>query len=416
MRQPGVLIIIENLPAPFDRRVWMEACTLRDAGYQVSIICPMGKGYTSRFESIEDIEIHRYPQSIEASGALGYLAEYGTALFWDLVLAVKIALGRGFDVVQACNPPDLIFLAALPFKLLGKKFIFDHHDLCPELYEAKFATRGAFYRMLRLFERLTFWAADVSIATNESYKAVAIGRGGMDPAKVFVVRSGPERSAWSPQPGVEQWRNGRKHMVGYLGVMGEQEGIDLLIEAIGLIVRRHGRQDIQFVLVGDGTERRNLEAQVERDGLGDYVHFTGRIGDAELIEALSSADVLVNPDRPSELNDKSTMNKIVEYMAMAKPIVQFEMKEGRFSAMDASLYARGGDVADFAGRIMELVDDPERRAAMGAAGRARFEAALCWEHQRPTLLAAYARALGRKAVAAAPVPAGLDPDLAAGAD
>ncbi len=415
MRRPGVLIIIENLPAPFDRRVWMEARTLRDAGHQVSIICPVGKGYTSRYEVIEDIAIHRHSLPTEASGAIGYLAEYSTAIFWELVLATKIALGRGFDVIQACNPPDLIFLAALPFKLLGKKFIFDHHDLCPELYEAKFARRGAFYNVLRIFERLTFWAADVSIATNESYKAVAIGRGKMNPADVYVVRSGPERSTWTPQSPAAHWRNGRAHMVGYLGVMGEQEGLDLLIEAIGQIVKQHGR-DVQFVLIGDGTERANLEAQVAREGLGDHVTFTGRIGDAELIEALSSADVLVNPDRPSELNDKSTMNKIVEYMAMAKPIVQFEMKEGRYSAMDASFYARGGDVGDFADRIIELLDDPERRAAMGASGRARFEEVLCWEHQKPTLLAAYARALGPKAVSAGARTTLSAGDLAAGAD
>lgn len=399
MRRAGVLIIVENLPAPFDRRVWMEACTLRDAGHRVSIICPQGKGYTDRYELLDDIAIYRHPLPTEASGALGYLMEYGSALFWEFAIAVRVALTRGFDVIQACNPPDLIFLVAAPFKLFGKKFIFDHHDLCPELYEAKFARRGAFHRVLRLFERLTFWAADVSIATNESYKAVAVERGGMDPAKVFVVRSGPKRASWNPGPVQAHWRNGRDHMVGYLGVMGEQEGIDLLIEAIGLIVREHGRQDIQFVLIGDGTERANLEAQVAREGLGDFVRFTGRIGDTELIEALSSADVLVNPDRPSELNDKSTMNKIVEYMAMAKPIVQFEMKEGRFSAMDASLYARAGDASDFADRILELIDNPAQSAAMGAKGRARFESVLCWEHQKPVLLAAYAQALGERATA-----------------
>jgi glycosyltransferase involved in cell wall biosynthesis len=412
MKRPSVLIIIENLPAPFDRRVWMEARTLRDAGYQVSIICPVGKGYTSRFEVLEDIAIYRHPMSTEASGLFGYIAEFAVALFWEFVLAAKIALGRGFDVVQACNPPDLIFLTVLPFKLFGKKFIFDHHDLCPELYEAKFGKRGAFYNVLRVFERLTFWAADVSIATNESYKAVAMGRGRMAAEDVFVVRSGPERLTWNPQPGVDSWRSGRKHLVGYLGVMGEQEGIDLLIEAIGLIVNRHGRSDVQFVLIGDGTERPSLEAQVEREGLSDYVRFTGRIGDTELIEALSTADVLVNPDRPSELNDKSTMNKIVEYMAMAKPIIQFEMKEGRFSAQDGSLYARAGDVADFADRIIELLDDPERRLAMGVSGRARFENALCWEHQRSTLLAAYARARGGKAVGSDSHGVAVQPDLA----
>ncbi len=419
-RQPGVLIIVENLPVPFDRRVWMEARTLRDAGYRVSVICPTGKGYTARHEVIEDIAIWRHPLPVEGAGALGYLAEYGSALFWELTLTTRIAFSRGFDVIQACNPPDLIFLVGAVFKLFGKKFIFDHHDLAPELFEAKFERRGPFYQLLRLAERLTFATADVSIATNESYKAVAVSRGRMEPDDVFVVRSGPERARWSPEAGDPAWRNGRKHLVGYVGVMGEQEGLDLLIEAARIIVKDRGRKDVQFVLIGDGTERAKLEALVAREGLAEHVRFTGRIGDTELKSALNASDVLVNPDRPGELNDKSTMNKIVEYMALAKPVLQFEMKEGRFSAGAASLYARSGDVADFADKIMRLLDDPTMRESMGRFGRQRFEQVLCWEHQRPTLLAAYARALGRKAVTApspapSPVPSpapGLEPATA----
>lgn len=397
MGKLGVLIVVENLPAPFDRRVWMEARTLHDAGYKVSIICPKGKGYSKSYDVIEDIAIYRHPALIEASGALGYFAEYGSALFWEFALTLKVAFTRGFDVIQACNPPDFIFLIALPFKLFGKKFIFDHHDLCPELFDAKFEKRNFFYRVLRFFERMTFLTADVSIATNESYKSVAGSRGSKKPQDVFVVRSGPEKQRWAPAPRAAHWLNGGAHLVGYVGVMGAQEGLDLLIEAADVIVRQRGRKDVQFVLVGDGTERPALEAMVEQLGLKSNIRFTGRIGDEALIEALSSADVLVNPDRPSELNDKSTMNKIVEYMALAKPIVQFDMTEGRFSAGEASLYARGGDVVDFADRILELIDDPARRAEMGAIGRARFEDALCWEHQRPALLAAYARALGPRA-------------------
>lgn len=394
MQKLGVLIIVENLPAPFDRRVWLEAQALRDAGLRVSIICPATKEFPKRREIVEDIAIYRHPLPVEASGAAGYLAEYASALFWEMRLTLRVAFERGFDVIQACNPPDLIFLVAAPLKLLGKKFIFDHHDLCPELYEAKFRRRGGFYWMLRLFERLTFWLADVSIATNASYLAVARERGRMRPENAFVVRSGPELRKWTPQPGAPSWRNGRRHLVGYVGVMGEQEGLDLLIEAARIIVKDAGRTDVQFVLIGDGTERGKLEAQVARDGLQEHVRFTGRIDDAALIEALSSADVLVNPDRPSELNDKSTMNKIVEYMALGKPIVQFETKEGRFSAEEASLYVRSGDLKGFADSILSLLDDPEARARMGAAGRARFESALSWERQRPALLAAYARALG----------------------
>jgi glycosyltransferase involved in cell wall biosynthesis len=403
VKRRGVLIVVENLPVPFDRRVWMEARTLRDAGYTVSVICPTGKGYDARFEMIDDIAVYRHPLPVEASGALGYLAEYGSALFWEFTLALRVLFTRGFDVIHACNPPDLIFLVAAPFKLLGKKFIFDHHDLCPELFEAKFGKRGRFYELLRLFEKLTFKVSDVTIATNESYKSVAVTRGGMKPRRVFVVRSGPERRLWSPSAGNPEWKNGRKHLIGYVGVMGEQEGIDLLIEAARKLVHERGRDDVQFVLVGDGTERKALEALVVEQGLADHVRFTGRVPDATLLEVLNTADVLVNPDRPGELNDKSTMNKIVEYMALAKPVVQFEMTEGRFSAQGASLYARPGDVDDFADRIVQLLDDPALRARMGAEGRKRFEDVLCWEHQRPTLLAAYAKALGL------PAPAGEKP-------
>jgi glycosyltransferase involved in cell wall biosynthesis len=411
MRPPGVLIIVENLPVPFDRRVWMEARTLRDAGYQVSVICPVGKDFTKRNEVLEGINIYRHPLPTEGTGAISYLLEYGTALFWELTLALKISLTHGFDVIHACNPPDLIFLVAAPFKIFGKKFIFDHHDLCPELFEAKFGRKGFFHGVLRLWERATFALADVTIATNESYKRVAVERGRKAPSSVFVVRSGPEREKWTPRQGSRRWVNGRKHLVGYVGVMGEQEGLDLLIDAIEIVVQQRGRQDVQFVLIGDGTARKQLEAQVARSELGDYVSFTGRIPDSELIDALASADVLVNPDRPGDLNDKSTMNKIVEYMALAKPIVQFEMCEGRFSAQDASLYARPGDIADFADAIIQLIDDPALCATMGGLGRERFEQHLCWEKQRPILLAAYAAALGPRKAPEAPEAESVDAPL-----
>ncbi|OZA55276.1 MAG: glycosyltransferase WbuB, partial [Sphingomonadales bacterium 39-62-4] len=225
-----VLIVVENLPLPFDRRVWQEARTLKAAGALVSIICPTGKGYEKRFEVIDGIDIHRHPLPIEASGALGFLLEYGAALFWETVLTWKIFFKRGIDVIQGCNPPDLIFLVALPLKLFGVKYIFDHHDINPELYEAKFDKRGFFWKLMVLFEKLTFKAADVSMATNQSYRKIAIERGGMDPDKVFVVRSGPDLSRLKRVPPVESWKNGRQYLVGYVGVMGDQEGIDLLID------------------------------------------------------------------------------------------------------------------------------------------------------------------------------------------
>lgn len=388
-----ILIVVENLPLPFDRRVWQEAKTLRAAGAVVSIICPTGKGFTRRYEEIEGIHIHRHPLPLDASGALGYLLEYGAALFWETVLAWKIFLTRGFDVIQGCNPPDLIFAVALPFRLFGVRYIFDHHDINPELYEAKFGKRGAFWRLMRLLERITFKVATVSIATNESYKTIAVERGGMRPEDVFVVRSGPDLGKLTRVPPEPKWRNGRRHLVGYVGVMGEQEGIDLLIDAVEHIVRDQGREDIQFCLVGGGSSLEALERLAAERGLADYVTFTGRAPDSVLFEVLSSADIGVNPDRVNAMNDKSTMNKIMEYMAFALPIVQFEVTEGRFSAGAASLYARANDPVDMAEKIVALIDDPTRRAEMAAFGRRRVEQELSWDYQVAPLLAAYRRAL-----------------------
>ncbi len=388
-----VLIVVENLPLPFDRRVWQEARTLKAAGAHVSIVCPTGKGYESRFEVIEGIEIHRHPLPLEAKGAIGFLAEYGAALFWETVLAWKIHMKRRIDMIQGCNPPDLIFLVALPFKLFGVRYIFDHHDINPELYEAKFGKRGFFWLLMVLFEKLTFMAADVSIATNHSYRKIAIDRGGMAQERVHVVRSGPDLSKLKRVPPVESWKNGRAHMVGYVGVMGEQEGIDLLIDAVDHLVRNMGREDIQFVLVGGGPALAELKALTASRGLADFITFTGRAPDADLFEVLSTMDLGVNPDRVNAMNDKSTMNKIMEYMSLGKPMVQFDVTEGRFSAQDASLYAKANDPVDMAEKIAALVDDPAARERMGAYGRERVVNELNWQHQIAPLLTAYRQAL-----------------------
>lgn len=388
-----VLIIVENLPLPFDRRAWQEARTLKAAGAHVSIICPTGRGYEKRHEVIDGIDIHRHTLPLEASGALGFLAEYGAALFWETLLAWKIFLKRRFDVIHGCNPPDLIFLVALPFKALGVRYIFDHHDINPELYEAKFGKRGFFWRLMLLFEKLTFKVADVSIATNRSYRKIAIERGGMAPERVHVVRSGPDLSRLRQVDPVPDWKNGRAHMVGYVGVMGEQEGIDLLIRAVEHIVRNHGRQDVQFVLVGGGPALEDLKAMTAERDLVDYITFTGRAPDKDLFEVLSTMELGVNPDRVNAMNDKSTMNKVMEYMSLSKPMVQFDVTEGRFSAKDASLYAAPNDTRDMAAKILELVDDPELREEMGSSGRRRVVEELNWQHQIEPLLAAYKQAL-----------------------
>src|SRR5262249_20503587 len=266
-----------------DRRVWQEACTLRDAGCLVSIICPTGKGCEKRYEAIDGIHIHRYPLPLEASGALGYALEYGVALAWTFALAWRLLLARGFDVIHACNPPDLFFLVGRFFKLLGKKFVFDHHDLNPELYDAKFGRRGFVHALLLALERWTFSCADVSIATNESYRRVAIERGGMAPGRVFVVRSGPSLERLRILPPDERLKHGRRHLVGYVGVMGRQEGIDYLLHAVRHIVFDLGRDDVQFGLVGGGTSLEEMKLLAVGLGVAGHVTFTGRVPDTELL-------------------------------------------------------------------------------------------------------------------------------------
>jgi len=386
-----VLIIVQNLPVPFDRRVWQEATALAANGYQVAVICPAARGYTARYECLQGIHIYRHPLPFEAKGALGYLLEYASSLFWELLLSLKVLLRHGFDAIHACNPPDNIFLIGSLYKILGgKRFLFDHHDINPELYEAKFGRRDFFYRLVRFSERLTFMLADISIATNESYRRIALERGRMAPEKVFVVRSGPSLERLKVLPAVEQWKRGRRYLVGYVGVMGAQEGIPYLLGAARHIVRDLGREDVQFTLAGGGPaleEMRRLSSQM---GLDSHVEFLGRVPDQTLLEVLNTADVCVNCDEVNAMNDKSTMNKIMEYMALSKPIVQFELTEGRFSAREASLYARPNDARDFARKIVALLDDPERRERMGRFGRERVESRLQWKYEEPKLLAAYA--------------------------
>ncbi len=391
---PGrVLIVVENLPVPFDRRVWSEATTLHAAGYQVSVICPKGMGATKGYELIDGIHVYRHPLPLEAEGALGYITEYASALFFEFVLAWWIFFRHGFDLLHACNPPDTIFLLALPFKLLGRKFLFDQHDINPELYLAKFGRKDRFYRALCWLERRTFAAADVSIATNESYRCIAVTRGRMDPERVFVVRSGPKLDRLRIMPPDPTRRRGARFLVGYVGVIGQQEGIDLLLAAAKHLIEVCGRRDLRFAIVGGGPALAEMKLLAAQLGIDGAVDFYGRVSDEILLSVLNTADICVNSDRVNEMNDKSTMNKIMEYMALGKPIVQFELAEGRFSAQEASLYAAPNDPVDFARKITELLDDPDKRAAMGSFGRERVERELTWDREAPKLLAAYDAAL-----------------------
>ncbi len=388
---PGkVLIIVENLPVPFDRRVWMESTTLAAAGYTVSIICPIGKGYEKTFEVIDGIHIYRHPLPAEESSPLGYIREYFTALRHEFRLARRVKKERGFGVIHACNPPDLIFLVALWFKLLyGTKFLFDQHNLNPELYESKFLRRDVFYHGLRFAERCTFAAANLVICTNESYRAVALSRGRKRPDRVFVVRSGPRLDIFNPVPPLSRYKRNKAWLVGYLGVMGEFDGVDHLVRAAHELIANRGRQDIAFCFVGSGPMLESLKAMAVKLGIDSAVEFTGRVSDTEMIERICTCDVCVDCDPLNPLNNVSTMNKVLEYMALKRPIVQYDLIEGRRSALDASVYAQPNDVMDLADKIEALLGDPNLRKSMGEFGRSRMENELEWKHQAPHLLAAY---------------------------
>ena len=390
-----VLIIVENLPVPFDGRVWKESLALQANGYEVSVLCPRGKGYRQGHEVLEGVHIYRHPMPQEGNGIFGYLSEYGCALLWEFFYSWWIYFRRGFDVIQGCNPPDDIFLIALPFKLLGVKYIFDHHDANPELYLSKYERQDAFYRIQVWLEKWTYRFADVVMATNNSYKELATSRGGIAPDNVFVVRNGPDTKTFKSVPPNPALKYGKPYLVGYVGNMGAQEGLDILLKAAAHI-KSLGRDDVHFTCVGGGPALAELREGVKDKGLNDMVNFTGRIPDAEMLEILSTADVCVNPDKPCEMNDISTMIKITEYMALGKPIVQFDLKEGKFTAMEASLYANDRlGAKDFAEKILRLLGDVEARKQMGQFGRKRIEEALSWDYSVPNLLAAYDRALNK---------------------
>ncbi|MBW1595671.1 glycosyltransferase family 4 protein [Streptomyces sp. JJ38] len=385
------LILVENLSVPFDRRVWQECTTLRDAGWTVHVICPRGNRRDTEAEAeIDGVRIHRYPLRAATGGPAGYPREYGSALWHTLRLARKVG---PVDVVHACNPPDLLFLPALWLKRRGARFVFDQHDLVPELYLSRFGRgKDLLYRAVCGLERLTYRTADVVLATNESYRDVAVRRGGRRAEDVFVVRSAPDVARFHPVPAEPGLMRGKPHLLCYLGVMGPQDGVDYALRALAKLRDELGRTDWHAVFVGAGD---TFDAMVElsrRLGLADHVEFTGRVPDADLVRYLSTADVCLSPDPHNPLNDVSTMNKVLEYMVMGRPIVSFDLREARVSAGDAAVYAAGNDEAAFAGLVAELLDDPERRARMGAIGRERINGPLAWRNSQTALLAAYAAA------------------------
>lgn len=404
MTKRKILIIVENLPVPFDGRVWKEAQALHQYGYQVSVLSPRGKGFQKTREILEGVHIYRHPMPSEGNTPLGYIVEYTVALFWQVLFAWWIFLARGFHVIQGCNPPDDIFLVALPFRIFGVKYIFDHHDANPELYLSKYGRKDLLYKAQVWLEKLTYISSDVVMATNESYRTIAINRGGLDPKDVFVVRNGPDLEKFRLVPEQPRLKYGKRFLVGYVGTMSVQEGLDILVD-VAAHIRGLGRTDVHFTCVGGGPGLPVLRQMVRDKKLEGMFNFTGRIPDRELLEVLSTADVCVNPDRPCEMNDISTMIKIAEYMALGKPIVQFSLKEGRLTAGDAALYCdNDNQVNDFAQKILWLLERPEERQRMGEIGRIRVEQQLAWKYSVENLLAAYECAISRPR-AAAPRPA-----------
>ncbi|MFH8839280.1 glycosyltransferase family 4 protein [Streptomyces sp. NPDC017868] len=390
-RTRRALILVENLSVPFDRRVWQECTTLRDAGWEVHVICPRGEKRDTEAEAVIDgVRIHRYPLRAATGGPAGYLREYGTALWHTVRLARKVG---PVDVVHACNPPDLLFLPALWLKRQGARFVFDQHDLVPELYLSRFDRgKDLLYRGVCALERMTYRAADVVLATNESYKDVAVRRGGQRPEDVFVVRSAPDIDRFHPVPAEPELKNGKPHLLCYLGVMGPQDGVDYALRALAKLRDELGRTDWHAVFVGAGDAFDEMVALSRRLGLSEQVRFTGRIPDADLVRYLSTADVCLSPDPRNPLNDVSTMNKVLEYMVMGRPIVSFDLREARVSAGDAAVYAPANDESAFAGLVARLLDDPEERARMGKIGQERIGGQLSWRHSQESLLAAYAAA------------------------
>lgn len=390
----SVCLVVENLAVPTDRRVWCEARALRDAGYAVSVICPKGKNsFTSSYEVLEGIHIYRHC-TWAASSTIGYLLEYGFALLAEFYLILKVFARTRFRILHGCNPPDTIFLLGLMLKPFGVRFVFDHHDLSPELFAAKFGrATGLLSAFTRLAERCSFKVADVSIATNESFKEIAITRGRKHPDDVFVVRNCPDLATMQPVPVREEIKLGRPLLVVYIGFMGQQDGLDILLEAIDHIVNHEKRQDTNFVLVGGGTMLPELKEIVSDRELDAFVTFTGQVPHDEVLAYLSNADVGVAPDPKTPMNDNSTMIKIFEYMAFGLPVVLFDLKEGRRVAGPAALYAEPNDPIDFADRISQLLNGRELRHELGACGRKRVEDGLNWEAEKATLLQAYIAAL-----------------------
>lgn len=400
-RRRHILILVENMSVPADRRVWAECRALVGAGFKVTVICPVGLTCDRDNESVvEGVRILRYPLRAGGGGLFGYGVEYAQALWHTLCLAFKVRREGRVDAVQACNPPDLLFLVALALRPSGTRFVFDHHDLVPELFVSRFPGGGRMVqRLVRFAERLTFASADAVISTNETYRRVAIDRGNMEPDRVAVVRNAPDLRRFRKREPDPALRRGKSHLLAYVGIMGPQDGVDYALRAVALLKDKIGRDDIHCIFVGAGDVFDEMVALSRDLGITDIVEFTGFVHDDDFIaRCLSSADVCLAPDPINPLNDASTMIKVTEYMAIGKPIVSFDLAETRVSAGDAAVYVPDNDEYAFALAIDTLLRDPARCHRMGEAGRRRIEEKLSWDVSRQTLVEFYRRVVGEPTV------------------
>ncbi|GAA2217981.1 glycosyltransferase family 4 protein [Promicromonospora sukumoe] len=389
-------MIIQNLPFRIDRRVRSECRALTDAGYRVSVVCPQENGDEPASFQVDEVTVHSYPPPPESRGVMGYVREFVVCWWRTARAAARVHRDAPFQVIQACNPPDTYWLLALLWRLRrGVRFVYDQHDLCPEVYVAKFGRRDVLYKALLLLERATYRTADHVISTNGSYQQIALERGHVDPSRSSVVLSTPDADLMhrgDPEPGA---RDLGKHLVCYVGIMGSQDGVDRLLAAIEHVVKVRGRTDVRFALLGFGDALEELRADCTRRGLDLWVQFTGRVDHAAIGRWLSSADLGVTPDPPSEFNDRSTMNKTLEYMAHELPVVASDLTETRRSAGEAARYVPGTDPAAFGDAILEILDDPDRGREMGLAGRARIEGELSWRRQAETYVRVFDGLTGR---------------------
>ncbi len=380
MSAPRVLIVVHNLSVPFDRRVWQQCLALRAAGFTVSVICPKAPGDRS-YSELEGVRIRRYRPPSGGTGPLSYAWEFGYSMVRTALLLLSTARAEGFDTVQVCNPPDTYVALVAACRLLGRAVVFDQHDLAPEIYRSRGGTSAVLVRLLTLFERSSYVLSTHVITTNDSYRAVALRRGGQPAGKVTVVRNGPDTARMRPGDQHPELREGARFLCCYLGIMGPQDGVDLLLRAFALLVHEKGRTDCRLALLGYGESLAGLKALATALRIDDLVTFTGRVDDAAIAAYLSTADLGLCPDPYSPLNDLSTMIKVVEYLAYGLPVVAFDLTETRVSAADAAVYVTSGDVPGFARAVLDLLDDPQRRRRLGNVGRQRAVEVLDWHIQ-----------------------------------